>query len=157
MLLAGCDFPQATNCLTVFTKYVSLQNSVLFGRGSALTGEREGQFLAVLCSWSVLRAEPVPLSSLLDAVQVLNLSKSPDLVCENLMCAKSGLTCYCKLLVALQRLPHLLELDLSNNGLSEMPDILTADTVPSLTTLRMTGNQLETIPMGMLELPKLQV
>ena len=38
-----------------------------------------------------------------------------------------------------------------------MPDILTADTVPSVTTLKMTGNQLEVIPMGLLELPRLKV
>lgn len=73
------------------------------------------------------------------------------------MCAKSGQSCYCKLLVTLQRLPHLTELDLSNNGLSEMPDILTADILPILGTLRMTGNQLESLPMGMLQLPRLKV
>jgi Leucine-rich repeat (LRR) protein len=73
------------------------------------------------------------------------------------MCAKAGQSCYCRLLVALQRLPHLRELDLSHNGLSEMPDILTSVVVPSLTTLRMTGNELKTIPSGILQLPSLMV
>lgn len=90
-------------------------------------------------------------------LQVLNLKGSSDLVCENVMCAKAGQSCYCRLLVALQRLPNLKELDLSNNALKEIPEILTPEVVPGLTSLSIGGNELESLPLSVLALPNLKV
>lgn len=51
----------------------------------------------------------------------LLLRASEDLVCRNLMCAKVGEACVCRLAVTLGRLPGLRKLDIANNELRVLP------------------------------------
>lgn len=52
----------------------------------------------------------------------LLLRRSEDLVCQNLMCAKLGGACVCRLAVHLSRLGNLRELDVAENQLGILPE-----------------------------------
>lgn len=52
----------------------------------------------------------------------LLLRRSEDLVCQNLMCAKIGEACVCRLAVHLSRLGKLRELDVAQNDLGVLPE-----------------------------------
>lgn len=56
------------------------------------------------------------------ATTSLLLRKSEDLVCRNMMCAKLGEACVCRLAVHVSRLSGLRELDVSDNDLGVLPD-----------------------------------
>lgn len=56
------------------------------------------------------------------ATTSLLLRKSEDLVCRNLMCAKLGDACVCRLAVHVSRLGSLRELDIAQNDLGVLPD-----------------------------------
>lgn len=56
------------------------------------------------------------------ATTSLLLRRSEDLICQNLMCAKLGGACVCRLAVHLSRLGNLRELDIAENGLGILPD-----------------------------------
>ena len=56
------------------------------------------------------------------ATTSLLLRSSEDLVCRNLMCAKLGGACVCKLAVHLSRLGGLRELDIAENDLGMLPE-----------------------------------
>lgn len=56
------------------------------------------------------------------ATTSLLLRKSEDLVCRNMMCAKLGEVCVCRLAVHVSRLSGLRELDISDNDLGVLPD-----------------------------------
>ena len=60
------------------------------------------------------------------SVENLNLSKSEDLICKNLMCEKLGEVCICKLArwasINGPSLDNLQALELENNGLTVLPD-----------------------------------
>lgn len=66
--------------------------------------------------------------SLKDAARIgsattsLLLRRSEDLVCQNLMCAKLGEACLCRLAVHLSRLSGLRELDVAENDLGILPE-----------------------------------
>mmetsp|Transcript_22152 Transcript_22152/g.30803 ORF Transcript_22152/g.30803 Transcript_22152/m.30803 type:complete len:168 (+) Transcript_22152:157-660(+) len=77
-------------------------------------------------------------------VKVLNLMKSEDLVCMNLMCEKVGDPCICRLSRALERTPNLKHLNLSGNRLSQLPDIIW--NLKDLQTLDLSDNLLESRP-----------
>lgn len=51
------------------------------------------------------------------AVRALELVRSPDLRCRNIMCASAGGPCVCRLSSALDKLTSLEELDLRDNDL----------------------------------------
>jgi Leucine-rich repeat (LRR) protein len=78
-------------------------------------------------------------------VQVLDLSRSEDLICNNLMCEKLGDPCVCKLARFLEQHDwHALEeLRLAGNGLSSAPPAFFR---PSLRVLDLSHNRLSTIP-----------
>lgn len=56
------------------------------------------------------------------ATTSLLLRRSEDLVCQNLMCAKLGEACLCRLAVHLSRLGGLKELDIAGNELGILPE-----------------------------------
>ncbi|KAF1784984.1 Leucine-rich repeat domain, L domain-like [Phytophthora cactorum] len=108
----------------------------------------------------------------------LELPKSGDLVCRQLMCEHVGDACACRLALALERVPRLQRLDLSNNQLRALPDAVYAlqslerldvqqnrlttlstdvQKLTQLETLDVRHNQLKTLPVQQLQtLPKLQ-
>lgn len=60
--------------------------------------------------------------SLRASATLLDLSKSTDLVCVNIMCASLGGACACRLAQSLSRMEVLSELDVSGNKLTKLPD-----------------------------------
>ena len=52
-----------------------------------------------------------------ETVDSLDLQRSPDLLCVNLLCEKVGDPCICRLSRVLERLQHLQRLNLANNQL----------------------------------------
>ena len=68
----------------------------------------------------------------------LNLSKSEDLVCKNIMCEKLGEACICRLARCLSFTPNVVDIDLSNNGLTNLPD--TIYTLENLEKIDLKGN-----------------
>ena len=56
------------------------------------------------------------------ATTSLLLRRSEDLVCQNMMCAKLGEACLCRLAVHLSRLRGLRELDVAENDLEILPE-----------------------------------
>ncbi|TDH70099.1 hypothetical protein CCR75_008219 [Bremia lactucae] len=84
----------------------------------------------------------------------LQLSKSSDLVCRQLMCEHVGDACSCRLALALERVPHLRHLDLSRNQLRMLPDAVYA--LQSLKTLNVQQNQLTTLSTHVQNLTQLQ-
>ncbi|KAK1941412.1 putative serine/threonine-protein kinase roco5 [Phytophthora citrophthora] len=84
----------------------------------------------------------------------LQLSKSNDLVCRQLMCEHVGDACACRLALALERVPRLHALDLSNNQLRGLPDAVFA--LERLQTLDIQRNRLTTLPMDVEKLIELE-
>uniref|UniRef100_H3GEG4 Uncharacterized protein n=1 Tax=Phytophthora ramorum TaxID=164328 RepID=H3GEG4_PHYRM len=111
-------------------------------------------------------------------VEQLELRKSGDLVCRQLMCEHVGDACACRLALALERVPRLQRLCLADNQLRALPDAvfalrrlqaldvqrnrlsaLAADVqqLAQLETLDVSHNALKTLPVAQLEtLQKLQ-
>lgn len=56
------------------------------------------------------------------ATTSLLLRKSEDLVCRNMMCAKLGDACVCRLAVHVSRLGGLRQLDIAENELGALPE-----------------------------------
>lgn len=87
-------------------------------------------------------------------VRELKLSNSPDLVCRQLLCEHVGDACACRLALALDRVPDLAQLDLSQNRLQALPDAVYA--LASLSTLDVQQNRLTTISSDIAKLTQLQ-
>jgi Leucine-rich repeat (LRR) protein len=84
----------------------------------------------------------------------LQLPKSSDLVCRQIMCEHVGDACACRLALMLERVPHLQLLDLSNNQLRALPDAVFA--LQELETLELGQNRLLELPTDVKRLTKLQ-
>ena len=87
--------------------------------------------------------------------QELDLSGSPDLVCNNLLCEKVGDPCICRLSRALERLLQLVRLNLSGNGLTALPDSLCA--LQHLQHLDLSANRLTSLPACVWVMPQLRL
>lgn len=77
-------------------------------------------------------------------MQALDLTSSPDLVCNNLMCEKVGEACICRLSRVLERLSGLEWLSLAGNNLQNLPESLCS--LPSLRHLDISQNSLAALP-----------
>ncbi|KAG7385760.1 hypothetical protein PHYPSEUDO_001113 [Phytophthora pseudosyringae] len=84
----------------------------------------------------------------------LQLPKSGDLVCRQLMCEHVGDACACRLALALERVPHLQRLDLRNNQLRALPDAVFA--LQSLEALNLARNRLTTLSTDVQKLTQLE-
>lgn len=88
--------------------------------------------------------------------QALDLSRSEDLLCRNLVCERVGEPCICRLAVALERHAATLAwLSLAGNGLMQLPAALTL--LPALRYLDLSANELSALPAGFTDLRSLQV
>ena len=88
--------------------------------------------------------------------QALDLSRSEDLLCRNLVCERVGEPCICRLAGALERHAATLAwLSLAGNGLTQLPAALTA--LPALRYLDVSANELSALPAGFTDLRSLQV
>ena len=97
-----------------------------------------------------------PTSDGLHTAQALDLSRSEDLLCRNLVCERVGEPCICRLAVALERHAATLAwLSLAGNGLTQLPAALTA--LPALRHLDLSANGLSALPAGFADLRSLQV
>ncbi|ETK82933.1 hypothetical protein F441_12030 [Phytophthora nicotianae CJ01A1] len=85
----------------------------------------------------------------------LQLPKSGDLVCRQLMCEHVGDACACRLALALERVPRLQRLDLSNNQLRALPDAVYA--LQSLATLDVQHNRLTLLSTDVQKLTQLKI
>lgn len=79
------------------------------------------------------------------ATTSLLLKRSEDLVCRNLMCAKLGGACVCRLAVHVSKLGSLRELDVSDNNLRVLPDSVFE--LPELERLDISGKVSGLMPM----------
>lgn len=84
----------------------------------------------------------------------LILSRSQDLVCKNIMCENVGEPCVCKLSLALERVPDLLHLDLSENQLTCVPE--SAFVLTQLVHLNISGNRITSLPRQLMKLSNLR-
>lgn len=84
----------------------------------------------------------------------MRLSSSGDLVCNNLMCAKIGEPCVCRLLRVLQRAPQVRELALDGNNLDTLPDL--REVLPRLETLDISRNRFRELPAFLGAMPSLR-
>ena len=96
-------------------------------------------------------------TTLSGGVQALHLSKSPDLICMNLMCQKLGQPCVCRLNVALEKLAHLHTLDLSSNNLPAVPDMLRPKYQQHLRHLDLSNNNIQEVPPELVDFHHLEV
>ncbi|KAE9038201.1 hypothetical protein PR003_g7233 [Phytophthora rubi] len=87
-------------------------------------------------------------------VEELELPKSTDLVCRQLMCEHVGDACACRLALALERVPRLRRLDLSSNQLRALPDAVFA--LRELATLDLRQNRLTTLSPDVQQLAQLE-
>ena len=88
--------------------------------------------------------------------QALDMSRSEDLLCRNLVCERVGEPCICRLAVVLERHAATLAwLSLAGNGLTQLPAALTA--LPALRYLDVSANGLLALPDGFTDLRSLQV
>ncbi len=87
-------------------------------------------------------------------VQALDLSRSMDLVCNNLLCEKVGEACICRLSRVLERLSALEWLSLANNRLQSLPESLCS--LPNLRHLDVSQNALVALPERMNSLKHLE-
>ncbi len=80
-------------------------------------------------------------------VETLDLTKSKDLLCKNMMCEKLGNACVCKLARFVQQtdFPNLHTLILKNNRLDVLPDAI-FECLPKLKLLDVRNNQLIELP-----------
>ncbi|CAM9855322.1 unnamed protein product [Ectocarpus sp. 12 AP-2014] len=88
------------------------------------------------------------------ATTSLLLRRSEDLVCQNLMCAKIGEACVCRLAVHLSRLGKLTELDVAENDLGVLPEPVFE--LPALEHLDVSGNGLKDLPASVAALSSLR-
>ena len=89
-------------------------------------------------------------------MQRLELAAAPDLMCANIMCEKLGGPCMCRVSIALQKLPHLTHLDLSNNHLPQVPDAVSPQYLPKLASLNVSGNAIAELPAHLADFKGLQ-
>eukprot|EP00164_Ancoracysta_twista_P016411 GFYU01027515.1.p1 GENE.GFYU01027515.1~~GFYU01027515.1.p1 ORF type:complete len:160 (-),score=17.41 GFYU01027515.1:99-578(-) len=88
------------------------------------------------------------------SANVLNLRRSEDLLCRNLMCAKVGEACVCRLSLVLEKIKHLDHLDLSDNQLKFLPESVWS--IPGLKSLNISGNELTELQDGVTNLKDLR-
>ncbi|CAH0518638.1 unnamed protein product [Peronospora belbahrii] len=88
-------------------------------------------------------------------VKTLQLHKSNDLVCRQIMCEHLSDACACRLALALERVPQLQCLDLSNNKLRTLPDAVY--TLQHLKTLNVQQNRLTTLSTDVEKLTELEM
>jgi len=86
-------------------------------------------------------------------VRVLDLQASADLQCRNLMCAKVGEACLCRLSLVLEKLAKVECVDLSRNGLDTLPEGLWKLT--NLKELNVSHNKLPFLDEGIGQLRSL--
>ena len=99
---------------------------------------------------------PSSFTERLGEAQALDLSRSEDLLCRNLVCERVGEPCICRLASALERHAATLAwLSLAGNGLTQLPAALTA--LPALRYLDISSNGLLALPAGFADLRSLQV
>ena len=93
------------------------------------------------------------------SVENLNLSKSEDLICKNLMCEKLGEVCICKLArwasINGPSLDNLQALELENNGLTVLPD--SVFDLNQIEYLNLSHNLLTEFPIGIIRLQNLKI
>lgn len=77
-------------------------------------------------------------------LQALDLSRSADLVCHNIVCEKVGSPCICRLSHVLESLSSLKWLSLARNDLPSLPDSLCR--LKELEFLDVSGNSLSVLP-----------
>ena len=90
-----------------------------------------------------------------DRVNKLDLRRSPDLLCVNLLCEKVGDPCICRLSRVFEKLPNLTDLDLSDNQLVSLPDSI--GTLKKLQRLNLNQNKLSSLPASIQQLKALKV
>lgn len=76
---------------------------------------------------------------LTNGTKSLILRASEDLICKNMMCAKLGEACVCRLALTISRLPGLQELDLADNDLGVLPESVFE--LPGLESLDISGKK----------------
>ena len=84
----------------------------------------------------------------------LDLRTSNDLICRQLLCEHVGDACACRLALALERVPRLRRLDLSNNRLRALPEAVYA--LQHLEWLDVRQNCLSTLSTDLAKLTQLQ-
>lgn len=110
-------------------------------------------------------------------MQALDLDRSPDLVCHNIVCEKVGEPCICRLSRVLESVHNLQWLSLSGNNLPSLPDSLCnlselqyldvhqnclstlPDNIAGLQSLRhidIKDNKVSCLPQGILDLHNLE-
>ena len=90
-----------------------------------------------------------------DSVNKLDLRRSPDLLCVNLLCEKVGDPCICRLSRVFEKLSNLTDLDLSDNQLVSLPDSI--GNLKQLQRLNLSQNNLESLPGSIQQLKALKV
>ena len=106
---------------------------------------------------STLKLALETCSDQMGILQVLQLSKSPDLVCMNMMCEKVGKPCLCRLSVALQKLGVLRTLELAGNQIAAVPDAVAPEHLPELRRLDISNNRIAVLPARLPHFQHLQV
>mmetsp|Transcript_28603 Transcript_28603/g.91703 ORF Transcript_28603/g.91703 Transcript_28603/m.91703 type:complete len:119 (-) Transcript_28603:183-539(-) len=100
------------------------------------------------------RVVATSLAAVTKRTTAVALSKSEELVCKNIMCAKLGEACVCRLLRVLQRAPQVTELRLDGNNLNTLPDL--EDVLPDLELIDLRHNAFTEVPDFLHRMPKLK-